>query len=80
MSKITIEHMDHMDHSTKRMIIGNHMWNVEMTHTITKKNPAKLLLGMNLCSWFDILKPNIRLSVYKNQENQSSDRKLIKEF
>lgn len=33
------------------------------THTMTKESPAKLLLGRNLRTRFDILKPNVRTNV-----------------
>jgi len=38
------------------------------THTTTKESPAKLLLGRDLRTKFDLLKPNIRTNVHKNQE------------
>ncbi|VVC36912.1 Integrase, catalytic core,Ribonuclease H-like domain,Reverse transcriptase domain,Aspartic peptidase [Cinara cedri] len=50
------------------------------THTTTKESLAKLLLSRNLCSRFDILKPNIRLSVSDNQEKQLEGKTLLREF
>ena len=50
------------------------------THTTTKESPAKLLLGRDLRTRFDLLKPNIRTNVHKNQEKQINSRSNSKEF
>jgi len=50
------------------------------THTTTKESTAKLLLGRDLRTRFDLLKPNIRTNVHKNQEKQINSRSNSKEF
>jgi len=51
-----------------------------LVHTTTNECPAKLLLGRMPRIRFDILKSNVRKTVFMNQEKQGKDRHVVRKF